>query len=84
FKKAAACKIQTAASKSCLTFFKNVLYKGYILIFETSFAILVPLYRSLKNLTSCQEIKSPNITSQILFDFMFTCLYNIILGAKPM
>ncbi|MFJ6266787.1 DNA-binding protein, partial [Lysinibacillus xylanilyticus] len=34
FKKAAACKIQTAASKSCLTFFKNVLYKGYILEIE--------------------------------------------------
>ncbi|MFJ5566749.1 hypothetical protein, partial [Lysinibacillus xylanilyticus] len=34
FKKAAACKIQTAASKSCLTFFKNVLYKGYILYFR--------------------------------------------------
>jgi len=29
--KAAACKIQTTASKGCLAFFQNVLYKGYSL-----------------------------------------------------
>ncbi|GAB0171948.1 hypothetical protein LSPCS325_53850, partial [Lysinibacillus sp. CTST325] len=29
--KAAACKIQTAASKGSLAFFQNVLYKGYTL-----------------------------------------------------
>ncbi|MFJ8104137.1 hypothetical protein, partial [Lysinibacillus sp. NPDC096212] len=34
--KAAACKIQTAASKGCLAFFQNVLYKGYTLKFESA------------------------------------------------
>jgi len=30
-------------------------------------------------------MQSPNITYLlILFDFMKTCLYNMILGAKPM
>ncbi|MDD1502737.1 hypothetical protein PVA17_08145, partial [Lysinibacillus sp. CNPSo 3705] len=36
--KAAACKIQTAASKGCLAFFQNVLYKGYTLRLPSFFS----------------------------------------------
>lgn len=43
FEKAAACKIQTAASTSCLVFFRNVLYKGYTLEFRSLLLVLLYL-----------------------------------------